>query len=88
MQDTNKKQDIMLATIRERLDNLIGQNKEDHDTILTQVKRINGFVQDHDKDIRNLENWKNRIVGGLVIINIFILPILFWLIFRSLNGSS
>ena len=61
---------ITLAVLAEKLDNLIETNKEDHADILTQVKITNGRTT-------NLEGWRNKIVGGLVVANLIMVPLMF-----------
>ena len=69
----------------ERLNNLIATNKEEHSQILTQVLRTNGSVKEHNSKIDSLEKWKNRLTGGMVIINIVVLPVVFYLLYQRLE---
>lgn len=59
----------------ERLDNLIKDNSEDHQKIIIQTTRTNGTVSKH-------ETWLNRIIGGMIISNIVLVPILLYLLFE------
>jgi len=75
-----QKEKITLAILGEKLDNLIINNQEGHEAILEQVKRTNGRTS-------KLETWQNRIVGGLIVSNIIILPIIFIIISNWFNGK-
>lgn len=50
-----------------------------------QTIKTNGHVADAFIEIANLNAWKNRIVGGLIISNIIIVPLLMWLIFQHMH---
>ena len=56
------------------------------DVVLANIKeqttKTNGHVADNISKIQELDGWKNRIIGGLIISNIFIVPVLLWLIFQ------
>lgn len=45
-----------------------GQNKEEHSVILAQVQRTNGRVT-------TLEKAENMLVGGLVLVNVIMVPV-------------
>lgn len=81
----NIKEEKEQAIILERLNNLIVTNKNEHAQILEQVKKTNGSVCVHDKEIKRLNNYKNYLSGALVILNLFVVPILFWLIYKHLG---
>ena len=85
MPDENFKEKREQATILERVNNLIATNKSEHEAILAQVRRTNGFVQEHEKDIKRLDVWKSRITGGLLVLNIVVLPVVFYLLFERLQ---
>ena len=46
------------------------ENEKSHNTILAQTTKTNGRVT-------CLEDWKNRMIGALVIMNILVLPLVF-----------
>jgi hypothetical protein len=46
--------------------------------ILQEAKQTNGRL-------RGVEVWKGRVVGGLMVSNIIIVPILLWLIYKHLG---
>lgn len=55
-------------------------NEEHHDNILEQVKKTNGRTT-------NLEIWQARIIGGLIVSQVIILPVLFVIIKNWLEGK-
>jgi len=74
------------AIILERLKNLIETNKNEHAQILDQVKKTNGSVGTHDKEIKRLNKYKDYLSGALIILNLFIVPILIWLVTSNLKA--
>lgn len=67
-----------LHSVTKLINEKFEHNAEQHNDILIQAKKINGRVAD-------LENWKNKIIGALVMTNIILLPILFIIINNWLN---
>jgi hypothetical protein len=72
----------VLAERLEGLSHLINEkfneNERSHKMILEQTTKTNGSVA-------NIKEWKNRITGGLAVSNIFIVPVLLWLVYEHLN---
>ena len=54
----------------ERINNLIETNKSEHKAILIQTTATNGRVN-------KLELWQNRIIGGMIIVDIIVIPLIF-----------
>jgi len=71
-----KKQIIENDVLLERINNLIDTNKTEHEAILTQTTKTNGRVT-------KLESWQNRIIGGMVIVDIIVLPLVLWWITKQ-----
>lgn len=82
MKESDKK-DILSAIeqgmILERLNNLIIDNKEAHSKILEQTSKTNGNVSE-------IQRWRDKMTGALVIMNIFFVPIILYLIYNQLKG--
>mgnify|MGYP001294605141 CR=1 FL=1 len=77
--------EININVLCERMDglkNLINEkfdvNEKEHATILEQTKKTNGRVS-------ILEVWQNKIIGGLIISNMVIVPIILWLVYNQLK---
>jgi len=62
----------------ERLENFFRENKNDHEQIITQTTKTNGSVA-------SLQKWRYQITGALVVLNIFIVPIVLFLVFEQLK---
>ena len=63
------------GVIIERLNNLIKDNKEEHQSILDQVTATNGAVA-------GIQKWRYIITGGFIVSNIIIVPIIITLILK------
>jgi len=63
------------GVIIERLNNLIKDNKEEHESILAQVTKTNGAVAD-------IQKWRYILTGGFIISNVIIVPIIIALILK------
>lgn len=66
------------ATIVERLDNLIETNRDEHEKIINQTTKTNGRLNE-------IEKWKERVTGGLIVINIFVIPVIMFLLYERLT---
>lgn len=62
-------------------------NNISHDTILVQVKKTNGTVIVNTARITNIEEWKNKIIGALIMTNLILLPVFFIIISNWFNGK-
>lgn len=82
-----QKDHLEQGIILERLNNLISTNKKDHKLILDQVLKTNGNVQTNDKRIGKLESLKNKVIGGLIVVNLLILPLVIYYITQTINGA-
>ena len=63
--------------IIERLDNLIRENREDHEKILIQTTKTNSKVS-------HLESWRDKATGGFIVVNIIVVPVVLWLFYERL----
>ena len=50
-------------------------NEKAHEELITQTKKTNGRVS-------ALENWKNRVIGALIMTNIIFVPIILIIVKR------
>lgn len=59
------------------------------DVMLTNIEKqttkTNSHVADAFIDIANINAWKNKVTGALLISNIIVVPLLMWLIFHHLH---
>ncbi len=72
-----KMKKITNEVLCERLDNLIEKNTEAHKLILEQTTKTNGRVNKHD-------TWLNRIIGGLILTEIILIPLAIYIITKAL----
>jgi len=49
--------------------------KDGFSGIHSRLNKLNGSVKDNVGEISRLKDWKNMIVGGLIITNIILLPV-------------
>jgi hypothetical protein len=79
----------VLAERLEGVSHLINEkfttNEVSHEAILVQVKKTNGTVIINTKRISDIEDWKNKIIGALVMTNLILLPVLFIIISNWFN---
>jgi len=68
---------ITLEVLDERLKNWFAENKEDHKSIIEQTTKTNGRVNKHDL-------WLNRIIGGLILTEIILVPLAIYIITKAL----
>jgi hypothetical protein len=69
------------AKIVERLGNLMKTNKTEHEAILKQTTATNGKVAEIIK-------WKERMTGGIVVLNIIVVPVLLFLLYERLTKGG
>ena len=69
---------ISNEVICERLENFFRENKSDHEQIITQTTKTNGSVA-------SLQKWRYQITGALIVLNIFVVPIILFLVYRQLT---
>lgn len=58
-----------IDVVIERLNNLLKENKEEHESILAQVTKTNGSVAD-------IQKWRYILTGAIIIMNVFLVPII------------
>ena len=71
-------QKITLEVIHERLNNLITDNKDDHEKIIAQTTKTNGTVIRHDQ-------WINKAKGALTVIEIILVPLILYVGYNILS---
>ena len=71
--------------ILQKLSALDSLNREQHNTILAKTDAIISQTTRTNGRVSSLESWQNRMIGATVVINIFVVPILFWLVLAHLN---
>lgn len=68
---TNKELEIMLESLREKLD----EHAKVHEKI---INLIEGMRQ----EMRESNGWKNRFIGGLGVVIVVVLPLLSWALYE------
>lgn len=75
--------EITNEVLAERLEGLVklinekfNTNETAHNSILEQTKKTNGTVINNSSRISKLEVWQNRIIGGLIVSNMVVLPVI------------
>ena len=74
---------VTLEVLEERLSNWFAENKEDHLEIIKQTTKTNGNVHENRVEIDKLKIWQNRIIGGLIILNVVVWPLILFFIAKS-----
>lgn len=64
---------VRLDSLKELFLEKFNTNDDQHTSILIQTTKTNGRVT-------GLEDWKNKVIGALIMTNIIILPVLFILV--------
>lgn len=72
----NEQQNSITKLVNERF----AENEKSHSNILAQTCKTNGRVS-------GLENFKNKVIGALIAMNIIILPVVFIVISKWLEGK-
>jgi hypothetical protein len=67
-QATERNATYNLEVVIERLDNFKADNAQEHSQILVQTTKTNGKVAEISKI-------QERLIGGLIVLNIFIVPV-------------
>lgn len=50
--------------------------------IYTELKRLNGTVANNKSCIDELETWRDRLAGGLIVLSLLVVPIIIYFIER------
>ena len=66
------------------LEKLSGQDDQ-LELIKVQTTKTNGHVADAFSRIDSLNGWRNKLTGAMVISNIFIVPVLMYLLYERLG---
>jgi len=72
--------DSEVGVVLEKIDSLKNilsrfelSNNKDHDELKTHAKTTNGRVN-------KLEDWRNRIIGGIVVLNVLLVPVVIYVV--------
>lgn len=87
--------------IEEQIENqIVDRRTTDHDLIVTmheQLKQVRVDIKtltdgtsttilDHERRLRLLEAFKSVMIGGLILSNVIMVPIIIWLVIRQFGG--
>lgn len=64
------------SVFSEKIDNFIGESRDDRKKILDQVLKINSTVAD-------IQKWRFIITGGLIVMNVIFVPIIIALVINN-----
>jgi len=72
--------DSEVGVVLEKIDSLKNilsrfelSNNKDHDELKAHAKTTNGRVN-------KLEDWRNRIIGGIVVLNVLLVPVVIYVV--------
>jgi hypothetical protein len=71
--------------ILQKLSALDALNREQHNTILAKTDSIIEQTSKTNGRVSKLEVWMNRGIGAMAIINLFVVPVLMWLVYAHLE---
>lgn len=71
-QDT--KQNICLAKLVEKVDNLIETNALEHKILIAQTTKTNGTVSD-------IVKWKERMTGAFIVVTSIVVPVMLYILY-------
>jgi len=80
MEPTNGEIVIKLEGLGEKFDLFAERNTDDHNELKEHAVRTNGRLT-------RLERWKDMILGGGIIVNVIMVPIFLFVIFRYLESK-
>jgi len=72
MPERRRSTDVQFVKVTGQLDVM----SETIDNIHTQVKRTNGTVAENVKEINGLKTWRDRMIGGIAVLCILVIPVL------------
>ena len=72
---SNRELDKMHNEVLHKLDDFQKSNEKDHEVVHEILTDIKDMLKAHDNRITSLEKWINRLIGGLIVTQLVLLPI-------------
>lgn len=75
-----------ISDLKELVLEKLGNQNVQLSLIKEQTSKTNGHVADAFKEIAAINAWKNKIIGAMIISNIFVVPVLLFFFYERIRG--
>lgn len=91
MENRRIEDSILLEQIRglkELIQERFDRNEDGHARLIEQTTKTNGRVTALEVKTDSIKSWQDKAIGALIICQVFVLPILIWLVVQHLDKSQ